>query len=130
MLIHCQQGDHDWKWKVVRGQVPHHCPIHRRAAKNAYIKDYYEQARAWAREVIKATKERPCEDCDVEYPTPVMHFDHVRGKKKFGIAGATITASLSDRFKQELLDEIAKCDVVCANCHAIRGIERDHLPGY
>lgn len=65
-------------------------------------------------------KQQPCADCGKIYPPYVMDFDHVRGEKKFDI-------SLSERTAWEtVLAEIAKCDVVCANCHRERTWERAH----
>jgi hypothetical protein len=66
--------------------------------------------------IIRDAKSRPCADCGQVYPPYVMDFDHVRGKKRFNIglfrAGHTRP--------KEVLAEIAKCDVVCANCHRER----------
>lgn len=76
--------------------------------------------KAWIRETVHAAKEVPCADCGLRYPYYVMQFDHVRGEKKFGIA----TSGYKYINKQDLLDEIAKCEVVCSNCHA----ERTHGP--
>jgi hypothetical protein len=47
-----------------------------------------------------------------------MQFDHVRGEKEFGIAKAL--AKCGQITLEELRAEIAKCDVVCSNCHALR----------
>ena len=66
------------------------------------------------RQVANAAKDVPCMDCGVRYPLCATDFDHVRGKKLFGLNDAT-SHSL-----QKVKDEIAKCDVVCANCHADR----------
>lgn len=63
--------------------------------------------------VIKL-KQVPCADCGEVYPPYVMDFDHVRGEKKFTISQAL------DGETEDLLAEIAKCDVVCANCHRER----------
>lgn len=65
-------------------------------------------------EYIDEVKNQPCEDCGGSFPPCAMDFDHVRGEKRFQIGGNT--------FKNwdQLLGEIAKCDVVCANCHRIR----------
>jgi hypothetical protein len=54
----------------------------------------------------------------------VLDFDHRPGTKKlFGVATGF-------RFGvQTLLDEIAKCDVVCANCHRMRHVRRKGAPG-
>src|SRR4051812_5038084 len=60
----------------------------------------------------------PCVECGEADPV-VLEFDHL-GDRSFNIA-----KGLRDRSWPALLDEIAKCDVVCANCHrrrtAIRG---------
>jgi hypothetical protein len=44
-----------------------------------------------------------------------MDFDHVRGKKLYEIG-----SSIGCMNAQQLLAEIAKCEVVCANCHRMR----------
>jgi hypothetical protein len=70
--------------------------------------------------VLRWLKQAPCLDCGGFYPPFVMDFDHVRGEKKFGIS----------RYKSRgvplpaLLDEILKCELVCANCHRIRTCNR------
>ena len=69
-------------------------------------------------EYIKSMKARPCMDCKVQYPAYVMQFDHVRGRKSF-----TIGSAFSKKTMAEIRTEIAKCEVVCANCHA----ERTHV---
>lgn len=66
------------------------------------------------REVLNGLKSVPCKDCGQTYPPYVMDFDHVHGEKRFGISDA-IMLNLED-----LLVEIEKCDVVCANCHRER----------
>jgi len=47
-----------------------------------------------------------------------MDFDHIRGKKKFQIG-----LQFGNAFKT-LEKEIAKCDIVCANCHRVRTYKR------
>ena len=59
--------------------------------------------------------EHPCVDCG-ESRLETLDFDHVRGKKIINIShllrrGAPIPA---------LEEEIAKCEVRCANCHRVR----------
>lgn len=44
-----------------------------------------------------------------------MDFDHVRGKKKAGISALAHAGDL-----KSLLEELKKCEMVCANCHRIR----------
>ncbi|CAN5491958.1 hypothetical protein BH23ACT9_BH23ACT9_25270 [soil metagenome] len=70
-------------------------------------------------EIIAAAKAVPCTDCGQRYETEQMDFDHVRGTKRFDIGAMRAIAS-----RRTLLDEIAKCDVVCANCHRMRTFGR------
>jgi hypothetical protein len=56
-----------------------------------------------------------CADCG-EYDFSVLTFDHVRGKKK-----KEITRMVSEGYSIEAIkSEIAKCEVVCFNCHMRR----------
>ena len=59
----------------------------------------------------------PCVDCG-EIDPLVLEFDHL-SDKDFNIA-----KGIRDRNWQSVLDEIAKCDVVCANCHRRRTARR------
>jgi len=43
----------------------------------------------------------------------VMDFDHVRGEKSFDISQASTLCVSQKRLEEEL----AKCDVLCRNCH-------------
>lgn len=69
--------------------------------------------------LVKEAKNIPCMDCNISYPTYVMDLDHVRGEKDFNLGQINHSISLS-----RVKDEIAKCEVVCANCHRIRTIKR------
>lgn len=66
------------------------------------------------RKLIQAIKDHECTDCQKKFGYWVMQFDHVRGVKKFDIG------SFGWRSEVEVLAEIAKCELVCANCHADR----------
>lgn len=79
--------------------------------------------RSKLRAFVREYKENhPCSDCGKPFPAEAMHFDHVpeRGEKIEDIANM-IANCVS--FKK-LLAEIEKCDVVCANDHAVRGARR------
>ena len=67
--------------------------------------------------LVAFLREHPCADCGEDDPV-VLEFDHLRDKL-FGIS-----KGLTDRNWQDVLDEIAKCDVVCANCHRRRTAKR------
>ncbi len=55
-------------------------------------------------------------DCKGRFPYYVMDLDHVRGEKVCQVS-LMVSIGFSD---EEIVDEIAKCDVVCANCHRVR----------
>lgn len=44
-----------------------------------------------------------------------MDFDHVRGKKHANVMELIPTLS-----KKKIDEEIAKCEIVCSNCHRAR----------
>jgi len=92
-----------------------------------YYRDNWERHRASVRrrkyEVLEEAREvvfdhlstHPCVDCG-ETNQVLLEFDHVRGKKHWGIA-----QMLSDfRPVAQVRDEIAKCDVRCVSCHTLR----------
>jgi hypothetical protein len=80
-------------------------------------KEKYDRARLFIEE-LKLNK--PCTDCGIVYPPYVMQFDHLDGTTK--------TANVASlRNKEKILLEVAKCELVCANCHAIRSYERLHI---
>lgn len=55
-----------------------------------------------------------CQDCKITGPAIILTFDHVRGVKKFGVSQKW-QVSLA-----KFYEEVAKCEVVCFNCHMIR----------
>ena len=63
---------------------------------------------------IRQQKDKPCTDCGIKYPYYVMQFDHLRDKKH------AISQMYSRVGLPAIKKEIAKCEVVCANCHAER----------
>lgn len=67
--------------------------------------------------LIRSLKEgRPCVDCGGLFPHYVLDFDHVRGEKLYELNHMTRHTYSRER----ILAEVAKCDLVCANCHRIR----------
>lgn len=76
-------------------------------------------------DLVNALKRgKSCTDCGGIFPPWVMDFDHREGEIKIGsISRLAITDTVSiERIKIE----IAKCDLVCANCHRQRTYERQH----
>jgi hypothetical protein len=69
--------------------------------------------------IVKYKESKPCADCNMCYPYYVMDFDHLpEFKKSFGIGGTYQSMT-------RVLKEIAKCEVVCANCHRVRTFKRN-----
>jgi hypothetical protein len=66
-------------------------------------------------EILLAAKNVPCADCGIKYQTCVMDFHHM-GDKEFEIATARQRRFSPERVRKE----IAKCVVLCSNCHRIR----------
>lgn len=78
--------------------------------------DQYDRRKA----IIIAAKDKPCTDCGIKYPHYVMDLDHVRGTKVMAVS-----SFLGRRLGEtKLLAEIAKCEVVCSNCHRERTYAR------
>jgi hypothetical protein len=86
---------------------------------------YYKQKRIAHKSKVKAIiselKKNPCTDCGLMFHPCAMQFDHVPGgpPKKFNISQAVVTRPVGT-----VLKEIAKCELVCANCHAYRTYKR------
>ena len=70
----------------------------RRRERWAMIKDYL--------------RTHPCKDCGEKDPN-VLDFHHVRGIKCFAIARAISAGYAEDT----IMEEIEKCEILCANCH-------------
>jgi len=60
-----------------------------------------------------------CADCGYNKHAAALEFDHLPGTFK-----SQTVASLMYRSWERIWQEIAKCELVCANCHAIRTAER------
>lgn len=95
---------------------------HYHANKQQYL-DRNAEVRRRMKQWIKDLKTVPCMDCGVTYPYYVMDFDHRDPSKK----ADTINRILNNGSWRKLREEVAKCDVVCANCHRER--THKHLAG-
>jgi hypothetical protein len=84
-------------------------------------KEYRSAQKERYRTVIRDAKSVPCADCGIQYPHYVMDFDHRPEEEKLFNIGMMVSYRPA---MQVFLDEIAKCDVVCANCHRERTFQR------
>lgn len=106
-------------------------PYKNSEAQLAYQREWQKRYRALGkgktsliarRQVVRDFKNRPCTDCQVSYPYYVMQLDHINDDKV-----ANLSALIRNAGMQKVLDELAKCEPVCANCHAIRTWERAQI---
>lgn len=65
-------------------------------------------------------KAAPCSDCGARLPAVCMDWDHRPDETKLRNVGNMVRAKPSVIFA-----EIAKCDLVCANCHRLRTHSRE-----
>ncbi len=75
-------------------------------------------------DIIIAHKNRPCADCLGWFDPVQMDFDHVTGTKKGNLS------QMSAQSVKAIMSEIAKCEVVCANCHRLRTLKRGEYRYY
>lgn len=80
-----------------------------------YLRDRRDSVKERRDFIQKVKSETACKDCDKRFHPVAMDFDH-RGDKTAGVAYMAQHGYSLERIKAE----IAKCDVVCANCHRIR----------
>jgi hypothetical protein len=71
--------------------------------------------RAANKAIVDAAKDVPCAVCGGRFPAVCMDFHHRDPQNK----SFNISSKLSGRSPTAIAEEIAKCDVVCANCHRV-----------
>lgn len=104
--------------------MPYKDPIKQKQAQHeSYVRNKEKvrlaskEARERRRAIIDSIKESsPCMDCGRYYPGYVMEFDHRDSSTKIDTVATLFLKASMDR----ILAEIAKCDLVCANCHRER----------
>lgn len=84
--------------------------------------EWWLQRKAENVQLVREAKNKPCADCGQSYPFYVMDFDHRESEAKGFNLSMVMKRSYS---RDRLLAEIAKCDVVCANCHRERTAKRE-----
>lgn len=77
-----------------------------------YVRRSIKRRRDW----LNSFKSKPCEDCGGKFPPFVMDWHHRDPKEKsFPVSAGSFRHS-----KRSILAEMAKCVLLCANCHRIR----------
>ena len=97
-----------------------------RARIAAADRDHAVRSRIERRAWLDALKlERGCADCGYREHPRALDWDHI-GSDKVADVGRLAHNRIS---MKRLLAEIAKCEVVCANCHRIRTYVRERAAG-
>lgn len=91
---------------------------HYQRNKQLYI-DRTKERRQELRDFVNQLKDKPCTDCGIKFHPAAMDFDHLNNKE-FEISKMI----LNGRSKEAILKEIAKCELVCSNCHRVRTFNR------
>ena len=78
--------------------------------------------RAARKVIMDALKDLPCMDCGRAFPPECMDYDHRPGEIK-----VANVSWMKGRRWERVLAEIAKCDLICANCHRIRTKKREEV---
>jgi hypothetical protein len=117
-----------WR-RIHKGQRDNYCRPCRAAYKQEHYlankQRYVDRAATVTRRVrlertlrlIEYFRSHPCVDCGETDPV-VLEFDHLRDKR-FDISNRLVSVRW-----ESVLQEIAKCEVVCANCHRRRTMVR------
>jgi len=80
------------------------------------VREAEKRAIARNKKLVQEYKEKyPCVDCNIS-DTEVLSFDHIVGQKRFNISDG-VQRGVGE---ETLLKEIAKCEIVCMNCHTKR----------
>lgn len=71
---------------------------------------------------LHGLKSKPCADCGGSFHPVAMTFDHLPGTEKLRDISTLVLRGCT----QMAITEMAKCELVCANCHAVRTYTRRH----
>lgn len=85
-----------------------------RAEKPDHFRKYTLHRKHNNKSLVEKIKAGPCTDCGGSFPPCCMDFDHITGIK------AKPIADMYGYSQEALLEEISKCELVCACCHRTR----------
>lgn len=109
-MAECHPDQQHYALGMCKGCYRSKAPAYKRAkADNQRVRHARMKA------LIQEAKSVPCADCGERYPYYVMDLDHRPESGKI-----LPVSQMKYMSKERILAEIAKCDVVCSNCHRIR----------
>jgi len=109
------QAEYSRRWRARHPEGSRAASARYRAARSTAIQAKVDQNRA----LIDDLKAAPCMDCGGSFPPECMDFDHRPGEGNRREVGGMLRYT-----EVAIRAEVAKCDLVCANCHRIRTISR------
>lgn len=87
-----------------------------------YQREWMRAKAAESLKIMRELKNKPCTDCGGLFHYSSMDFDHVDDNKITGVAKLAGTGQID-----KMLEEIAKCELVCASCHRYRTWLRNNI---
>lgn len=84
-------------------------------------KKHREDCAKTLKELHLYKEKKGCADCRNRFPHYVLEFDHMPGFKKIDV----VYRVLKNYGVEMAWAEVAKCEVVCSNCHKIRTYSRE-----
>jgi hypothetical protein len=85
---------------------------------NPKVESYERKKRKEIEDFVNSLKNgKTCIDCKLPHPYWRLDFDHREESNK---SNTISRLKLSKMSKERILEEIAKCDLVCARCHRLR----------
>lgn len=129
----CKEEKDESNFFKKRNGLQSHCKkCQNEYTKNHYLnnKQYYkDKARNYCEPILKDLREfvikeksKPCVDCKKSFHPFCMDFDHRENEDKISEIATLVRQCVAIEM---LKNEIAKCDLVCANCHRLRTFKRD-----
>lgn len=100
------------KTKKARADYKNNHPEQYRLSRKKYNDTKYRDRRE---KIDKIKLDRGCVDCGYREFACALDFDHVRGEKLGTLAHIAVRNTWED-----VLIEIAKCEVRCSNCHRVK----------
>jgi hypothetical protein len=80
------------------------------------VKQKSKEKKESMKRFVDAVKSFPCQDCESFWPVCAMQLDHREPSQKV----KQVSTIINFGSWSKTVEEIMKCDLVCANCHAIR----------
>ena len=103
--------------KLCRKEYDHEYHARNRARRQEQAKERRRHLRAWNNQIKSTT---PCTDCGLFFHPVAMTWDHLPGTEKLTEVSNLVRGGKTIKARKE----IEKCELVCANCHAVRSYLR------